>query len=56
MRDRVSIRCPGTGAVSSDVHTVDTSKSQRVLGLKYRELEETIVDAAKSLLELEEST
>ncbi|OJJ80277.1 uncharacterized protein ASPGLDRAFT_77179 [Aspergillus glaucus CBS 516.65] len=56
VRDRVSIRRPGTGAVSSDVHTVDTSKSQRVLGLKYRELEETIVDAAKSLLELEEST
>lgn len=56
IRDRVSIGRPGTGAVPSDVHTVDTSKSQRVLGLKYRGLEETNVGAAKSLLELEEST
>lgn len=56
IRDHVPIGRPGTGAVPSDVYIVDKSKSQRVLGLKYRELEETIVDAAKSLLELEEST
>ncbi|OOG00207.1 hypothetical protein ASPCADRAFT_504090 [Aspergillus carbonarius ITEM 5010] len=53
VRDRIPIGKPGTGDVPSDVYTVDVSKSQRVLGLEYRSLEETIVDAARSLLKLE---
>ena len=53
IKDRVPIGNPGAGEVPSDVYTVDTSKSQRILGLKYRSLEETIVDAARSLLKME---
>ncbi|KAJ5345954.1 NAD dependent epimerase/dehydratase [Penicillium brevicompactum] len=51
--DRVPVGNTGTGNVPSDVYTIDNSKSQKVLGIKYFELEETIVDAARSLLELE---
>ncbi|PYH82077.1 putative NAD dependent epimerase/dehydratase [Aspergillus uvarum CBS 121591] len=53
IKDRVPIGNPGTGEVPADVYTVDTSKSQKILGLKYRPLEETIIDAARSLLKLE---
>ncbi|CAI7670764.1 unnamed protein product [Penicillium bialowiezense] len=53
IRDRVPIGNVGTGDVPSDVYTIDNSKSRKVLGIKYYELEETIVDAARSLLELE---
>ncbi|OGM41061.1 hypothetical protein ABOM_010245 [Aspergillus bombycis] len=53
IKDRIPVGNPGTGDVPSDVYTVDTSKSQKVLGLEYRSLEETIVDAARSLLKLE---
>jgi nucleoside-diphosphate-sugar epimerase len=53
IRNRVPIGSFGTGNVPSDVYTIDNSKSRKVLGIKYCELEETIVDAARSLLELE---
>lgn len=53
IKGRVPIGNPGAGEVPSDVYTIDTSKSQRILGLKYRPLEETIVDAARSLLKIE---
>ncbi|KAL4935564.1 hypothetical protein BDV06DRAFT_206733 [Aspergillus oleicola] len=53
IKDRVPVGVPETGEVPSDVYTVDTSKSQKILGLKYRPMEETIVDAARSLLKLE---
>ncbi|GFF44019.1 putative uncharacterized oxidoreductase C513.07 [Aspergillus udagawae] len=53
IKDRVPVGNPSAAEVPSDVYTVDTSKSQRILGLKYRPLEETIVDAARSLLQLE---
>ncbi|RAH68788.1 SDR family oxidoreductase [Aspergillus aculeatinus CBS 121060] len=53
IKGRVPIGNPGAGEVPSDVYTIDTSKSQRILGLKYRPLEEAIVDAARSLLKIE---
>ncbi|KAL4898827.1 hypothetical protein BDW74DRAFT_184355 [Aspergillus multicolor] len=53
IKGRVPIGTPGAGEVPTDVYTVDTSKSQRILGLKYRPLEETVVDAARSLLKFE---
>jgi nucleoside-diphosphate-sugar epimerase len=56
IRDHVPVGAPGTGSVPADVYTVDTSKSQRILGQKYRSLEETIVDAARSLLKPEEKS
>lgn len=53
IRHRVPIGNPGRGQVPEALYTVDTSKSRRVLGIRYRGLEETAVDAARSLLELE---
>ncbi|KAL4863939.1 hypothetical protein BDV12DRAFT_206064 [Aspergillus spectabilis] len=53
IRDRVPVGNSGNGAVPDDVYTIDVSKSEKVLGLKYHSLKETIVDAARSLLELE---
>ncbi|KAJ5500466.1 NAD-dependent epimerase/dehydratase [Penicillium expansum] len=52
-KDRVPTGTPGSGKVISELFTTDVSKSQKVLGLKYRNLEETVVDAVKSLLALE---
>ncbi|KAL3454161.1 hypothetical protein BJX65DRAFT_292360 [Aspergillus insuetus] len=56
IRDRVLVGVPGTGSVPANVYTINTSKSQRILGLKYQPLEETIVNAARSLLKLEEKS
>ncbi|KAJ5757967.1 NAD-dependent epimerase/dehydratase [Penicillium nucicola] len=53
IRARVPIGNTGTGAVPSNVYTVDTSKSQKILGIQYHKLQDTVVDAARSLLELE---
>ncbi|KAJ5384891.1 NAD-dependent epimerase/dehydratase [Penicillium concentricum] len=53
IQDRVPIGKPGTGAVPSSVYTIDNTKSQEVLGIQYHALEDTVVDAARSLLELE---
>jgi nucleoside-diphosphate-sugar epimerase len=53
IRDRVPVGNPKTGVVHSDVYNVNVSKSEKVLGLKYHSLEETIADGARSLLELE---
>lgn len=50
--DRVPIGNTGSGAVPSDIYTADTSKSQKTLGIKYQELEQTVVNAARSLLAL----
>lgn len=36
-----------------DSYTTDTSKVQKVLGLKFHTMEETVIDAVKSLQELE---
>ncbi|KAF7517292.1 hypothetical protein PCG10_001307 [Penicillium crustosum] len=53
IRDRVPVGNPGTGAVPETVYTIDNSKSQKILGIQYHALEDTVVDAARSLLELE---
>ncbi|RDW76867.1 SDR family oxidoreductase [Aspergillus mulundensis] len=53
IRDRVPVGNPDADRIPDDVYTVDTSKSQKVLGLSYRSLEETVCDAARSLLKLE---
>ncbi|KAF2669529.1 putative cinnamoyl-CoA reductase [Microthyrium microscopicum] len=37
------------------VYTLDGSKAEKVLGIKYHTIEETVVDAVKSLKELEKS-
>lgn len=53
LRDRVPVGKPGSGFGGVELYTPDTSKLIRVLGLKYRNLDQTIVDAARSFLELE---
>ncbi|TQB75868.1 hypothetical protein MPDQ_001469 [Monascus purpureus] len=53
LRDRVPVGKPGSGFGGVELYTPDMSKSIRVLGLKYRDLDQTIVDAARSFLELE---
>ncbi|KAB8254113.1 hypothetical protein BDV32DRAFT_157328 [Aspergillus pseudonomiae] len=53
VRDRVPLGKPQSGL--HDVYDIDASKSENVLGLRYRPLEDSIVDAAKSLLKLEQA-
>lgn len=44
---------PGKDTLPGDTFTADTSKVQRVLGLKYTPKEKTIEDLGKQLLEIE---
>ncbi|KAE8133670.1 hypothetical protein BDV38DRAFT_295926 [Aspergillus pseudotamarii] len=53
VRDRVPVGKPRSGL--SDVYGIDASKSENVLDLRYRPLEDSIVDAAKSFLKLEQA-
>ncbi|KAJ5964241.1 NAD-dependent epimerase/dehydratase [Penicillium vulpinum] len=55
IQDRVPIGNPGTGTVPSSVYTINNTKSQKILGIQYHKLEDTVVDAARSLLKLEGS-
>ncbi|KJJ31293.1 putative NAD dependent epimerase/dehydratase [Aspergillus flavus AF70] len=53
VRDRVPLGKPRSGM--GDVYGIDASKSENVLGLRYRPLEDSIVDAARSYLKLEQA-
>lgn len=53
LRDRVPIGAPGSGLGGVELYIPDASKSRRILGMVFRELDETVVDAAWSLLEIE---
>lgn len=55
-KDRAPVGKRGSGPGSVELYEVDNSKSQKVLGLKYHNLEQTIVDSARAFLELEESS
>lgn len=55
IKDRVPLGKPGSGLGGVELYGVDNSKSQKVLGLKYHNLEDTIVDSARGFLELEKS-
>ncbi|KAL2002163.1 hypothetical protein VTN02DRAFT_518 [Thermoascus thermophilus] len=53
LRDRVPIGKPGSGFGGVELYKPDASKAQRILGITFRDLEEPVVDSARSLLELE---
>ncbi|OOO13804.1 NAD-dependent epimerase/dehydratase [Aspergillus oryzae] len=53
VKDRVPIGKPGSGFGGVELYTPDAGKSQRILGLRYRGLEESAVDSAYAFLELE---
>lgn len=53
VRDRVPIGKPGSGFGGVELYKTDSSKAQKILGIQFRELEESVVDAARSFLELE---
>lgn len=55
-KDRVTVGKPDSGLGGIELYEVDNSKSQKVLGLKYHNLEQTIVDLARAFLELEKSS
>ena len=52
-RDRTPEGKPGSGLGGVQVYKVDNGKSKKVLGIQYRSMEETVADAAKSLVEIE---
>ncbi|KAL2850622.1 hypothetical protein BJY01DRAFT_261408 [Aspergillus pseudoustus] len=54
LRDRVPVGTPGAGLGGVELYEVDSSKSKRILGIKYRSLKETVIDSARSLLSLEQ--
>ena len=54
IRDRVPEGEPGSG-LGADVYKVDCSKAKKVLGLRFRSLEECIVDTGRSLLDVEKA-
>ncbi|KAJ5155139.1 hypothetical protein N7492_007942 [Penicillium capsulatum] len=54
VRERVPLGNPGSGLGGVQLYSVNTLRSQEVLGLKYHSLEETILDTARVFLELEQ--
>ncbi|KAE8154893.1 hypothetical protein BDV25DRAFT_135536 [Aspergillus avenaceus] len=54
VQDRVPLGKPHSGMGGREVYGVDASKSEKVLGLRYHPLEETVVDAARAFLRLEQ--
>ncbi|OGM51300.1 putative NAD dependent epimerase/dehydratase [Aspergillus bombycis] len=53
VKDRVPLGKPGSGFGGVELYTPDAGKSQRILGLHYRGLEESVVDSAYAFLKLE---
>lgn len=56
IKDRVPANALGRTFDPASVYGSDVQRSERVLGLEYRDLRETIVDMARSLLELEKKS
>ncbi|KNG86407.1 putative NAD dependent epimerase/dehydratase [Aspergillus nomiae NRRL 13137] len=56
VKDRVPLGKPGSGFGDVELYTPDARKSQRILGLRYRGLEESVVDSAYAFLELEKQS
>ncbi|KAL2204020.1 NAD(P)-binding protein [Sarocladium strictum] len=48
---KIPVGKPGQDYPGPHTYTVDVSKSQKLLGLEYRTLEETVVDAALSIIQ-----
>ena len=55
IKDRVPVGKPGSG-LGQEVYKVDNSKAKNELDMTFRSLEETIIDTARNLLELEKAT
>lgn len=53
LRDRVPKGVPGGNPLPKSAYFFSSEKAQRVLGLKFRSLEETFVDLARQLVEIE---
>ncbi|KAE8415029.1 hypothetical protein BDV36DRAFT_311279 [Aspergillus pseudocaelatus] len=56
VKNRVPLGRPGSGFGGAELYTPDAGKSQRILGLRYRGLEESVVDSAYAFLELEKQS
>ncbi|KAE8162275.1 hypothetical protein BDV40DRAFT_312561 [Aspergillus tamarii] len=56
VKDRVPVGKPGSGFGGVELYKPDAGKSQRILGLRYRGLEESIIDSACSFLALEKQS
>ncbi|KAF7521459.1 hypothetical protein G7054_g12432 [Neopestalotiopsis clavispora] len=54
LRDLVPIGNPNTG-LGAEVYKVNASKAERVLNMQFRDLEQVVVDAANSLIQLRDS-
>ncbi|OJJ50126.1 hypothetical protein ASPZODRAFT_1106889 [Penicilliopsis zonata CBS 506.65] len=54
LRSRVPVGTPGSGFEGVDMYKIDHSRSEKVLGVKYHSLEQTVVDSAKAFLQLEQ--
>ncbi|KAE8381212.1 hypothetical protein BDV26DRAFT_289702 [Aspergillus bertholletiae] len=54
VKDHVPLGSPASGFGGVELYIPDAGKSRRILGLRYRGLEESVVDMAYGLLELEE--
>ncbi len=55
VKDRTPAGKPGSG-LGADVYKVSNEKAKKELGMTFKSLDETIVDTARRLLELERET
>lgn len=53
LSERTPLGKPGTNSLPPGAYSIDNSKVKEILGVEFRPLEETIVDAARCMLEVE---
>jgi hypothetical protein len=54
LSERTPLGKPGTSSLPQGAYTIDNSKVKQLLGVEFRSLEETVVDVAHCMLDIEQ--
>jgi nucleoside-diphosphate-sugar epimerase len=53
--ERTPLGKPGTSSLPPGAYSIDNSKAKQLLGVEFRSLEETVVDVARCMLDIEQN-
>jgi hypothetical protein len=54
LSERTPLGKPGTSSLPPGAYSIDNSKVKELLGMEFRGLEETVVDVARCMLDIEQ--
>jgi hypothetical protein len=55
LSERTPLGKPGTSSLPPGAYSIDNSKVKELLGVEFRTLEETVLDVARCMLDIEQS-